>query len=981
MGPRSDTMQKSNENAPFDGGAHNQPKPFKDGGFQIKRSILFIVCFMSLLILGCRAPEDPLTPEERAWLNDHDGKIIVNNEAGWPPIIDIDENGEPFGIVIDYQRLLEQKLQFKFKLDRLDPWDVFMERFQKGEIDVNNNLQKTPERSQYARFTEPYIDISNAIITRKENEKRLSLKNMGNMTVAVTKGFATHHYLTKNHPDLKLVPLPDDLTCLLETSSKNVDAAVVNLAVASYHIDKHGIANLHVAGQIGYTNTLSFASKKDLPVLHRILQKGLDQITDDERTAIYKKWVSLEILPFYQNRTFLIIASVSIIGVASILFIAFFWNRKLATLVSARTETLDRINKDLTAEIKDRKAVEQELFKSQNFMRATLDGLSSHIALLDQTGNILLVNKAWQDFAVNNGVSPDQVSVGSNYFTICDAAAGNDTDEDAETFKQGIDDVLSLKKDRFSMEYPCHSPDEKRWFVGHVTLFPDSGAPRVIVAHENITERKNAEYALFESEKRYRSIMESMEDALFICSSDHIIEYMNSAMIEKIGRNAVGETCYKALYDHVKPCSHCKDHMEAILPGQKEVYHVSHSPILNEDGTTSKLTVLRDITHIKTMEESLQQAQKMEAIGTLSGGIAHDFNNILFPIMGHTEMLLDAVTDDDPTKESLEQIYAASMRAKELVHQILTFSRQTRGEKKLISIQHIAKEVMKLIRNSIPTTIDIKNNIDNRCPPIHGDPTQIHQIIMNLTTNAYHAMEETGGILTVGLSAVELSESDIFDPEMKPGTYACLSVQDTGIGIPDTIRQQIFTPFFTTKREGKGTGMGLSVVHGIVKSSGGGIHLYSEPGKGTLFKIYLPVATSYVEIEERREKKRMKRGNERILLVDDERPIISMEEQMLSKMGYQVTSRTNSLEALEAFKARPDQFDLVITDMTMPKLPGDRFAKELLKIRPDIPIIVCTGFSENISENKAKKIGIKGLLLKPVVMSALSDKIREVIDN
>ncbi|MCP4021036.1 MAG: PAS domain S-box protein [Desulfobacteraceae bacterium] len=388
-----------------------------------------------------------------------------------------------------------------------------------------------------------------------------------------------------------------------------------------------------------------------------------------------------------------------------------------------------------------------------------------------------------------------------------------------------------------------------------------------------------------------------------------------------------------------------------------------------------------DITKRKQLETQLQQAQKMESIGTLAGGIAHDFNNILFPILGHSEMLIEDVPEDSPLINGLNQIYSGAIRASELVKQILTFSRQQSGELKIMKIQPILIEALKLIRSLIPTTIEIKQNINPECGIIKADPTQIHQIVMNLATNGFHAMEETGGVLKVTLKEMEFKEIDLIKPEMLPGVYACLTVADTGKGMNKELTQKIFDPFFTTKETGKGTGMGLSVVHGIVKNMNGIINVYSELGKGTEFNVYLPIAKTEKGRQVTSADASIKGGTEHILLIDDEKAIIVMEQNMLERLGYQVTSRTSSIEALEVFRTNPNKFDMVITDMAMPNISGDILAAQLTKIRPGIPVLLCTGFSETMSEEKAAFIGIKGFLLKPIVMQDLSKKIREVLEN
>ncbi len=380
------------------------------------------------------------------------------------------------------------------------------------------------------------------------------------------------------------------------------------------------------------------------------------------------------------------------------------------------------------------------------------------------------------------------------------------------------------------------------------------------------------------------------------------------------------------------------------------------------------------------LESQLQQAQKLETIGTLAGGIAHDFNNILFPVVGYTEMLIEDVPGDSPLKPRLEEIYQGALRARELVKQILMFSRQESCELMLMKLQYIVREALKLIRSTIPTTIEIKQNIRMDCGAVKADPTQIHQVIMNLATNAYHAMEDTGGELIVSLNEIELKEYGCISTDMAAGTYVCLTVADTGIGMHKELTKKIFDPFFTTKEIGKGTGMGLSVAHGIVNSMGGVIQVSSEPGNGSEFKVYFPVAKGLSHGQSSKSITTVTGGSERILLVDDEEGIVSMEKQMLKRLGYQVTTRTSSMEALDCFRADPDRFDLVITDMAMPNMPGDKLAAELVNIRPDVPIILCTGFSENISEKRAASLGIKGILMKPIVKKDLSKKIRDLFE-
>jgi len=428
-----------------------------------------------------------------------------------------------------------------------------------------------------------------------------------------------------------------------------------------------------------------------------------------------------------------------------------------------------------------------------------------------------------------------------------------------------------------------------------------------------------------------------------------------------------------------------------------EMYHKDGSIIwvevtasfLHDDAgnVVSILGASREITERKQAEEEnnklearLQQAQKMEAIGTLAGGIAHDFNNILTAVLGYTELALDDAENETILHKNLQEVIVAGNRAKDLVKQILAFSRQADQELKPVQVELIVKEAVKLIRASLPSTIEIELNLASKSAAL-ADPTQIHQVLMNLCTNAHHAMSENGGVLTVSLRDVRIDsgfESRKLD--LATGGYMCLQIQDTGHGMPEEVRARIFDPFFTTKDRDKGTGMGLSVVHGIVKSHGGAITVHSQPGKGTSFAVYLPL----IQTEQKpvvQTAAALPTGDERILFIDDEKTLVDLGRQMLERLGYKVVCRTSSIEALELFKSRPDHFDLVITDMTMPNLTGDKLTRQIMRIRADIPVILCTGFSEQICEKSAKDMGIREFILKPLVMDKLARTVRSVLDR
>jgi len=405
------------------------------------------------------------------------------------------------------------------------------------------------------------------------------------------------------------------------------------------------------------------------------------------------------------------------------------------------------------------------------------------------------------------------------------------------------------------------------------------------------------------------------------------------------------------------------------------------TPVRSEAGRINCfLAIGRDITRELMIEAQLRQSQKMEAVGTLAGGIAHDFNNILAAIIGYSELTLGRLRQPE-LRNYLEQILRAGERAKGLVTQILAFSLKGDKEVRPVDIGLLTRESLKLLRATIPSTIDIRSDIDPGLGEVFADPTQLHQVVMNLCTNAAHALREKGGTLEVGLSNAEITQGMLpFLPDLKPGPYVKLRVNDNGAGIAPDIMGKIFDPFFTTKGIGQGTGLGLSVVYGIVKECGGGVAVQSELGKGSTFNVYLLAIERSGELTGELSSP-IPGGRERIIFIDDESTLAEMGREMLEGLGYEVIAAISSVRALEIFRAQPDRFDLVITDMTMPGMTGKELATEFLRIRPDIPIILCTGFSEIITEEDAKLMGIREFAIKPLNRRTIAELIRKVLEK
>ena len=549
---------------------------------------------------------------------------------------------------------------------------------------------------------------------------------------------------------------------------------------------------------------------------------------------------------------------------------------------------------------------------------------------------------------------------------------------------------------------------EEIWFSGDAV--PQIEAERIMYygVLMDITEHKRWEKALRVSEQRYRRLFNEAPIMYVVIENrqgNPYIQDVNDMFLDLMGydRQDVLGTPLDRYYSEESARKMSEDGFPRSLQGEavvderdliagdgRVIHTLVHTRAEYEDSdqVVGVRIMYLDITEHKLaqqearrLESALVQAQKMEAIGTLAGGIAHDFNNILSAVIGYSELIMSQVDRDNPFHDHLEQILRAGMRARDLVDQILAFSRQSEKELKPLQVGPLVKEALKLLRSSLPATIEIQPEISPQLDNIMADPTQIHQIVMNLCTNAAHAMEEDGGILTVTLSSVHLNAHDVrLHPGLTPGEYIELMVQDTGRGIPPEIKESIFNPYFTTKKKGKGTGLGLSVVHGIVQNYGGAVYAYSESEQGTAFKVYLPAVKKH-RIQEDKQGSDPLGGDERILLVDDETVLIEVGRLTLEHLGYSVVTAGSGAEALELFKADPRAVDLVISDMTMPGMTGDQLTVRLLEIRKDLPIILCTGFSTRITRERAVEIGARDLVMKPFVTKDLALAIRNVLDE
>ena len=647
---------------------------------------------------------------------------------------------------------------------------------------------------------------------------------------------------------------------------------------------------------------------------------------------------------------------------------------------------LEEKNELLQKEIAERLRVEESLRASEERFSTFMSHLPAAVFIKDQEGRILFANQflrnlfGWRDCIGKTTAEllPKELAAGMVADDVKVLSQGSQVIVEAICSPLGVDRVFETHK------FPVHT-GRNATLLGGISL--------------DITERKAAEEVL----RLTQFSVEHAADPIYWIGPEARIVYANQAASRSLGYTK--EELISLSVPDIDP-SLSLEKWPAFWEQTKQrgvlAFESAHR---RKDGTTFPIDVsfnnmafdgrefnfvfVRDISESKrtenerrTLEARLKQAQKMEAIGTLAGGIAHDFNNILAAIIGYTEMAVADLSEHNPMRFDLEQVLKAGYRARDLVKQILVFSRMRTGETfQSVHVGRIVQEAMRFLRASLPATVEIRQNIEVETGMTLADPTQIHELVINLCTNSAHAMEEKGGVLEVALADVNLdSNLASLYPGAQPGPYLRLTVADTGHGMDEETIEHIFEPYYTTKEIGKGTGFGLAVVHGIVRRHGGTITVQSEPGKGTTFQVHLPVIEGEGSVDHETEGP-IPCGTERILFVDDEEMLANMVERMLAQLGYSVLTQTSSTEALNVFRNRPFHFDLVVTDYTMPQMTGADLAREILAVRSDIPIILCTGFSERISEEKAREIGIKHYVMKPLNRRNLAAIVREALDK
>ncbi len=653
-----------------------------------------------------------------------------------------------------------------------------------------------------------------------------------------------------------------------------------------------------------------------------------------------------------------------------------------------------KIRRDIT----QRKRMEQELWEEKNFSNTAIESLPGIFYLFDSEGRFLKWNK---NFELVSGYTSEELSG----MHPLDFFVG----EDQRLIEERIQEVFFQGESSAEAEFT--SKDGRKtphFFTGRVTSIGPIQC--LIGVGLDITERKRFEQALRKAKddlevrvlertaslKRQAELLDLAHDAIIVSDLNGVITFWNQGATEMYGwsnEEALGKIM-RDLLETQFPLARKEIMAQAMEKGRWEgelnqirkdgkKIHVFSRWALQRGGEGKPTGVMQiddDITQRLKLEAQLRHSEKVQAMGTLAGGIAHDFNNILATIGINAELALLELPAGCGTRDNLDLIFKAGQRGRDLVRQILLFSRRAEKKQDFFALRPILEETFKLLRSSLPTTIDMKLFLETDSGMIYGDPSQIQQVIMNLCTNAAYAMRGKMGSLDISLQGITFGSKDLPDTDMKPGEYHIISVKDTGSGMDETVRKRIFEPFFTTKPLGEGTGLGLSVVHGIVKSHKGGITVYSELARGSIFRVYLPKVDTNASLPVEGMEPILG-GTERILFVDDEEILMNSVRNLLQRLGYQVTALSDSQKALELFSAEPSRFDLVMTDQTMPFMTGEGLGKELLRIRPDVPIILCTGYADLMTSEKSMDMGFQGFIVKPFSIREVSKLIRHVLER
>jgi len=966
------------------------------------------VILLGALCFAAPSPQVSLTLEERQWLKDHP-VIRLAPDPDFKPIEYFDAKGGYQGAAADIIRILEKKLGITVTIVQLKNWDEAMERFKAHEVDMLGAMVRTPNREKFALFTDTLVSVPGGIFTTNKQLNGLTLDSLKGMKVAVVSNYAAHDIIKNRYPETELHVVPDVSTGLAKAALGMVDVYVENMANATYYAQEAGITNLHLAGKTEFDYKWGIGIRKDWPMLQGILNKGLGAITDHEREQAMNRWIFVEGQQWRPSKTFIAVAAASLLAFMLLFFC--YWNLRLKKVVRERTESLQneleerqkaekglktlaaqleqRVAErtmDLEKEIAQRALSEQAALASGKLFRELFNNLADPVYISDMHGRFLSVN----DQACSEvGYTTDELL----RMTVADVDVVSPAGEFEHIhgeYPPGTTRILETrhrKKDGTFIEVEVK-----------VRLIEFDGQPAVMGTARNISARKHAEEALRDSEHKFRTLFNTIQDAVFLTSIDGTIIECNEKLSgygrdELLGRSSDEFLLWtdprdrQRLIEAVTAKGFVNDFEAALGRKDGSTFPGSvSSNVLMLGDQKHFLSVVRDITERKNaeaeragIEQQMLHAQKLESLGVLAGGIAHDFNNILTAIVGNAELAVMRLNPESPAIENLKRIENASARAADLAKQMLAYSGKGKFVIESIDLNRLIREMGHMLEVSISKRAALRYELTSPLPAVEVDATQIRQIIMNLVINASEAMGDKDGVISISTGCVECSESylrEVWLADRIPGgSYVYFEISDTGCGMNKETLAKIFDPFFTTKFTGRG--LGMAAVLGIIRGHKGAIKVYSEESKGSSFKILLPAGERPAELRDEALHDEQWKGAGVALLVDDEETILDIGSEMLRELGFEVVTAPDGERALQVYGSG-DDISVVVLDLTMPHMDGEQCFRELRLMNPQVKVIMSSGFSEHEVTQKFAGKGLAGFVQKPYKLSSLRNALRGI---
>ncbi len=923
-----------------------------------------------------------LTEEERSWLKAYPEKLTLFFNTEFPPIEFISESGSFTGMGADVIARIESLLGIDFLKKPLDDWNEHLAALKRGDCAIAPTIVRTDERETYTFFTKPYATVPVVIITPRTTSAQITLHDLAGQRVGVVSGYATETYLRKRELQdrFELVTVANVSEGLRRNAFGQIDAFVENLAVAAYYIELEGIPNLQVAGTTDYQFAWCIGVSREYPLLFSAISKALEQISSDEMTAIRKKWITIDVdfkMDPQTRRNLILIGFFSILLLAGLTGITIFLKWRLNQNIAGLKESEEKYRLLFDNAVEGVfQTTSNGRFLAANPSLARILGYTSASELIEHL----------QDIGKQHYLNPEDRET----FRRIMETDGGSSDFEVQLRKRDGSHIWASIKAR--------AVKDETGDIHHFEGFL-----------EDITKRKYAEKALRESEKRYRSILNEMSEGyhevnlagnftffnetflnLFGYSSDEMMgtNFSRYAADEAIAKRIY--RIYNEIYRTRVPIQSCE--WDILRKGGERRTLEFYASLVKDSkgGPTGFRGIVRDITENKRAEEEreklqaqLLQAQKMESVGRLAGGVAHDFNNMLSVILGHAELALEKTRKKQDPHSNLEKIQTTAQRSADLTKQLLAFARKQIIEPKVLDLNNTVENMLSMLRRLIGEDIDLSWVPARKLWPVKMDPSQVDQILANLCVNARDAIAGVGK-LTIETGMKTFDPAYCADhPGFIPGDFVILAVSDDGCGMDQEILENLFEPFFTTKDVGKGTGLGLATVYGIVKQNNGFINVYSEPDQGSAFRIYLP--RQHLPAEEISATAHSKipapSGNETILLVEDEPDILEMIRTMLEHKGYSVLSAATPATAIEMARAQTDRIHLLITDVIMPGMNGRDLAEQMTDLVPEIELLFMSGYTANVIVHQGMLNDGVAFLQKPFSIMDLAQKVRELLDK